>query len=76
MWCSHQLRAQADLIDATFGVPTRQMPYFPYPTVPPAIQTVADKNSESVEEEDVDESVDMDLGDDFDMTQSFLTQLS
>lgn len=76
MWCSHQLRAQADLIDATFGVPPRQMPYFPYPTVPPVVPTADDKNSESVEEEDALESVDMDLGDDFDMTQNLLTQLS
>lgn len=77
MWCSHQLRAQADLIDATFGVPPRQMqmPYFPYPAVAPVVPTVADKNSESVEE-DVNLSSDMDLGEDFDFTQNLLTQLS
>lgn len=76
MWCSHQLRAQADLIDATFGIPPRQMPYFPYPAGVPVAPTVDENKEENVESEENLESVDMDLGEDFDMTQSLLTQLS
>lgn len=75
MWCSNQLRAQADLIDATFGIPPRQMSYLPYPTVPSVAPLVADKNIEIVEEE-IDNSLDVDLGSDFDFTQNLLTQLS
>ena len=75
MWCSNQLRAQADLIDATFGIASRQMPYLPYPTVPSVAPPVANKNIEIVEEE-IDNSLDVDLGSDFEFTQNLLTQLS
>jgi|GEM_PF-4409447 len=51
MWCSNQLRAQADLIDATFGVPPRQTPYSPYPAAPPVGPTVGENKEDSVEEE-------------------------
>ena len=75
MWCSHQLRAQADLIDATFGIPPRQMTYFPYPAVPPVVPSIGEDKEENYDS-DANERIDMDLGEDFDMTQSLLTQLS
>lgn len=78
IWSIAQLEAQIALIRDNFDIaPTQMQMAYPYPAgMPTPVPSATEDEGEELISEDIDENLDMDLGDEFDLTQSLLTQLS
>ena len=78
IWSIARLEGQIALIRDKFDIaPTQMLQAYPYPAdiQAPVTSAVEDKGEESTSGE-VNENLDIDLGSDFDFTQSLLTKLS
>lgn len=76
IWSIARLEGHIALIRDKFGIPPTQMQMaYSYPTGVHVPSATEDKGEEVVDKE-INENLDMDLGDEFDLTQSLLTQLS
>ncbi|MEO1432329.1 MAG: hypothetical protein AAFV71_25335 [Cyanobacteria bacterium J06633_8] len=75
IWSIAELKGQIALIEDKFGIAPQMQMAYSYPTGVPVPSVTEDKGQEVVSEE-INENLDMDLGDEFDLTQSLLTQLS
>lgn len=76
IWSIAELKGQIALIEDKFGIaPQMQMAYPYHGGLPASAPTATEDRKEEVVK-DINESVDMDLGDEFDLTQSLLTQFS
>lgn len=78
IWSIARLEGQIALIRDKFDIAQPMLQAYPYQSGMPAPVTsaVEDKGEESTSSEEVNENLDIDLGEEFDFTQSLLTQLS
>ncbi|MEO1374452.1 MAG: hypothetical protein AAFW70_09090 [Cyanobacteria bacterium J06635_10] len=78
IWSIAQLEAQIALIRDNFDiVPTQMQMAYPYPAgVAAPVPSATEDEGEEVISKEIDENLDMDLGEEFDLTQSLLTQMS
>ena len=77
IWAIAELKGQIALIEDKFGIaPQMQMAYSIPTGVTTSVPTTTEDKEEEEDEEKIEENLEIDLGDEFDLTQNLLTQLS
>ncbi|MEM6404884.1 MAG: hypothetical protein AAF757_32445 [Cyanobacteria bacterium P01_D01_bin.116] len=77
IWSIARLEGQIALIRDKFDIVPQMLHPYPYQTnVSVPLQSTTKDRGEKLASQEIDENLDIDLGDDFDFTQNLLTQLS
>lgn len=77
IWSIARLEGQIALIKDKFDIaPQMLQAYPPMASVSVPVQSTTEDKGEELVSQEINENLDIDLGDDFDLTQSLLTQLS